>query len=295
MVDENSKVLTVKEQCSILELPRSVYYKKRSLDKDPHRKDALMEAKELHDKHCDTVLDQWTKFPTYGYIKMSNHLLREGYDWATEYAIRRIYKELGLKGLAPKFITTRPSKKGYGKFQYLLRNRKVRYVNEVWATDITYIKLGDKMVYYTAVIDLFSRKILSWRLSRTMDVGFCLDVLQEALENYGTPAIFNTDCGSQYTSKEFISVLLEHGIQVSMDGIGRCKDNIFVERTWRTLKYEWIFLRDYTSYEQLEGSLGEFERFFNHERLHQSLGYKTPEEVYKEGSFPERITRKKVA
>lgn len=132
------------------------------------------------------------------------------------------------------------------------------------------------MVYYTVVIALFSRKILSWRLSRTMDVGFCLDVLQEALEKYGIPATFNTDCGSQYTSKEFTTLLREYGIRISMDGVGRCKDNIIVERTRRTLRYEWVFLRDYTSYEQLEYGLEEFERFFNRQRLHQSLGYKTP-------------------
>lgn len=271
-----------------------MYYQKRSSDKDENLNRAKEEDKELHGKYCDIVLNEWTSFSTYGYIKMSNHLLQKGYEWATEYAIRRIYKELGLHGLVPKFITTKTSK-GYGKYPYLLRNRKIRYVNEVWATDITYIKLGDEKVYYTAVIDLFSRKILSWKLSRKMDVGFCLDVLQEALEKYGRPAIFNTDCGSQYTSDEFTSLLKEYGIRISMDGIGRCKDNIIVERTWRTLKYEWIFLRDYSSFEQLEYSLEEFERFFNHKRLHQGLGYKTPEEVYKEGSFPETKTTKEVA
>lgn len=284
----------MREQCSILGLPRSVYYQKRSSDKDDYLCKLKEEAKTIHNKHCDIVLNEWTDFSTYGYIKMSNHLLRKGYEWATEHAIRRIYKELNLHGVAPRFITTRASK-GYGKYPYLLRNRKIRYVNEVWATDITYIKLGDKMVYYTAVIDLFSRKILSWRLSKTMDVGFCLDVLQEALEEYGTPAIFNTDCGSQYTSKEFTTLLKEYGIQISMDGVGRCKDNIIVERTWRTLKYEWVFLKDCTSYEQLEYCLERFERFFNHQRVHQSLGYKTPEEVYKEGSFPEIITKREVA
>ena len=216
---------------------------------------------------------------------MSKHLLRKGFTWATEYGIRRIYKEMGLKGQIPVFKTTRPGKNDVHKYPYLLRGRKIQYVNEVWATDITYIKLGSRMVYYTAIIDLRSRKILSWRLSNTMSVDFCVEALLEAIENYGIPCIFNCDQGSQYTSKEFTSLLESFGIQVSMDGVGRCKDNIFVERTWRTLKYEWIFLRDYQEYETLERGLEEFVSFFNHERIHQGLEYRTPDEVYEEGSF----------
>lgn len=216
---------------------------------------------------------------------MSKHLLKEGYTWATEFAIRRIYKEMGLRGQIPVFKTTRPGKKDVHKYPYLLRGRKIRYVNEVWATDITYIKLGSRMVYYTAIIDLKSRKILSWRLSETMDVDFCIEALQEAINTYGIPAVFNCDQGSQYTSTVFTSLLEAYGIQISMDGVGRCKDNIFVERTWRTLKYEWIFLRDYQDYEALENGLRDFVTFFNHERIHQGLDYKTPDEVYEEGTF----------
>jgi len=261
-----------------------VYYEKRSSNGDEEKKKAKEKEEEEHGNRCDIVLKSWTDYETYGYLKMSKHLQREGYTWATEYIIRRIYKELGLCGLIPRFLTTRSSK-GHGKYPYLLRNRVIRYVNEVWATDITYIKIGNKMVYFTAVIDLFSRKILSWRLSETMDVGFCLDVVQEAIVKYGVPAIFNTDCGSQYTSNEFTSLLEGYGIQISMDGVGRCKDNIFVERTWRTLKYEWVFLRDYQFVDDLERGLAEFVDFFNNKRIHQSLDYKTPEEVYKEGTF----------
>ena len=286
MVDENSSVLSINEQCSIIGLPRSVYYEKRSSSGDEEKQKAKLEKETEHDKRCDTVLNEWTEYDTYGYIKMSKHLLRQGFSWATEFAIRRIYKELGLHGVSPRFITTRVAKGKHGKYPYLLRNRVIRYVNEVWATDITYIKLGNRMVYFTAVIDLFSRKILAWRLSETMEVGFCLDVVQEAILKYGIPAIFNTDCGSQYTSKEFTSLLEGYGIQVSMDGVGRCKDNIFVERTWRTLKYEWVFLKDYRFLEDLERGLSEFVGFFNNKRIHQSLDYKTPEEVYKEGTFP---------
>ena len=159
-------------------------------------------------------------------------------------------------------------------------------MNEVWATDITYIKIGGRMVYFTAIIDLYSRKILAWRLSETMSVGFCLDALMEAVIRYGIPAIFNTDAGSQYTSVEFTSFLNDLGVLISMDGIGRCKDNIYVERTWRTLKYEWIFLREYQDYDQLKRGLQEFVDFFNYERIHQGLGYQTPDEVYEQGTFP---------
>lgn len=287
LVDETkSNVLSISAQCQILKLPRSVYYEKRSYtisDEEKERKAAL---KEEHNKHLDKVLIEWTNYSTYGYIKMSKHLLREGHSWATEHAIRMIYKELGLKGLTPVFKTTHPAKGKYTKYPYLLRNRKIRYVNEVWATDITYIKLEDCMVYFTAIIDLYSRKILAWRLSETMNVEFCLDALMEAIIKYGIPAIFNTDAGSQYTSKEFTSFLESYGILISMDGIGRCLDNVRVERTWRTLKYEWVFLRDYHEFDQLQQSLNEFVYYFNHERIHQSLDYQTPDEVYELGTFP---------
>ena len=151
------------------------------------------------------------------------------------------------------------------------------------------------MMYFTAVIDLYSRKILSWRLSDSMKTDFCLECVKDAFEEYGVPAIFNTDCGSQYTSAAFVELLQSHNVEISMDGIGRCKDNIFVERTWRTLKYEWIFLRDYSSAEELRKSLGEFVKFFNSERIHQGLDYKTPDEVYDAGLITNRLKSKSMA
>lgn len=204
-------------------------------------------------------------------------------EWATEHRIRTIYRELGLKGQKPEFITTRPTKGKVAEYPYLLRNRKNRHVNEVWATDITYIKIEGRMIYFTAIIDLYSRKTLSWRLS---DVLFCLDALMEAVVRYGVSDIFNTDTGSQYTSVEFTSYLNSLGVLISMDGIGRCKDNARFERTWRSFKYEWVFLRDYQDYDQLERGLQEFVDFFNHERIHQGLDYQTPDEVYDRGAFP---------
>lgn len=284
-------MLSVSEQCRILMLPRSSYYAKRGQKEDRLQ---MMEDSE-HARQCEIVLGRWTDYPAYGYQKMSRDLLGSGLTWATEHEVRKIYRELGIKGIEPRFITTRPSKGGCRKFPYLLRNRRARYCNEIWATDITYIKLGSRMVYFTAIIDLRSRKILSWRLSETMDAGFCMDALMEAIIRYGVPAIFNTDQGSQYTSGEFTGILESYGIQISMDGIGRCKDNIIVERTWRTLKYEWVFLRDFNSYSQLEESLGEFVEFFNTKRIHQALDYKTPDEVYAEGTFSNIDNGNKVA
>ena len=191
--------------------------------------------------------------------------------------------------MKPVFKTTRAGKAPYGKFPYLLRNKFISFSNQVMATDITYIKTSWGMMYFTAVIDLYSRKILSWRLSDSMKTDFCLECVKEAFEEYGVPAIFNTDCGSQYTSAAFVELLQSYNVEISMDGIGRCKDNIFVERTWRTLKYEWIFLRDYSSAEELRKSLGQFVKFFNSERIHQGLEYKTPDEVYEEGLITNRF------
>lgn len=232
------------------------------------------------------VFDEWMSHDTYGYQKMARHLKKKfGYKWAGQKLIRKLYRELGIKGMKPVFKTTKAGKAPYGKFPYLLRNKFVRFPNQVMATDITYIKTRWGMMYFTAVIDLYSRKILSWSLSDNMKVDFCIECVKEAFETYGVPAIFNSDCGSQYTSAAFVELLQGYNVEISMDGIGRCKDNIFVERTWRTLKYEWIFLRDYTSEEELIESLAEFVEFFNKERIHQGLDYRTPDEVYEAGLF----------
>lgn len=154
---------------------------------------------------------------------------------------------IGAQWRNAKFKTTKASAHPAVKFPYLLKDRTIRYVNEVWSTDITYIKLPTGMVYLTAIIDYYSRKVLSYRLSNTMDTGFCIKCMNEAIRKYGIPAICNTDQGAQYTSKEFIDVLLSIDIRISMDGCGRCLDNIIVERYWRSIKYECIFLNDWKS------------------------------------------------
>lgn len=234
----------------------------------------------------DAVLDAYTEHPAFGYRKMSNFLSTQGIEDATEKRIRLLYRSLGLRGASQKFKTTRPPKGKFQKYPYLLKNRPVLFVNQVWATDITYIRLPHGMVYLVAIIDLYSRKILSWRLSDNMKVDFCLEALYEAIDNYGVPAIFNTDCGSQFTSDEFTGVLEAYGIEISMDGVGRCLDNIRVERTWKTVKYEFVFLYEWSSKGQLEKGLDGFIKAFNKERPHEALGYQTPDEVYERGCFP---------
>lgn len=256
------------------------------------RKDVRLEPRSQIDAEAEmllvkSILDAYMKHSAFGYRKMGFYLRnQEGIENATEKRVRGIYERLGLKGASPRFKTTRSSKTKAGKYPYLLRNKNVAFVNQVWSTDITYIKLPHGMVYLTAIIDWYSRKILSWRLSDNMSVDFCLEALLEAIENYGVPAIFNTDCGSQYTSDDFIGTLKAYGIEISMDGVGRCLDNIRMERTWKTVKYEFVFLNEWFSIHQLEEGLETFINAFNKERPHEALGYQTPEEVYKKGCFP---------
>lgn len=270
-------------------MPRSGYYRWLELQARPP-KPADPEKAEREMRLVNAVLDAYTLHPAFGYRKMGYYLRNQGCEGATEKRVRLIYERLGLRGASPKFKTTRPSKVKFKKYPYLLNGMKIAYVNHVWATDITYIKLPHKMVYLTAIIDLYSRKILSWKLSDCMSVEFCLEALNEALAKYGVPAIFNTDCGSQYTSEDFTGTLEAHGIRISMDGVGRCLDNIRVERTWKTIKYEFVFLNEWTSAKQLEAGLETFISAFNKERPHEALGYQTPDQVYENGCFPVRET-----
>lgn len=270
--------ISVSRKCELLGIPRSSYYKWVTW--------GYKRREKQEESRLDLVLSKWAEYNSPGYRKLSESMKTEGIQWASEKIIRRLYKQLCIHGISPVFKTTRPAKSRKSSAKYLLRGKRIMYVNQVWATDITYIKLEDRMVYFTAVIDLFSRKILSWRLMDGMDTKYCIDMVEEAISEYGIPAIFNTDCGSQYTSRTFEKMLESYGILVSHDGVGRCLDNIYVERTWRTVKYEWIFLQDYRDKESLRKGLDYFVGFFNGKRLHQSLGYKTPDTVYKEGCFP---------
>ena len=222
------------------------------------------------------ILEEYNKHPFYGYRKIALDVKKNN---ITEKQVRRLMKSMGLQAIYPK-PNLSISRKEHKKYPYLLRNKKINFPNQVWATDITYIKLNGSYVYLIAIIDLYSRKVLTWKLSNTMDADFCVEALEDAILRYGIPAIFNTDQGSQFTSEAFISVLEKNEIRISMDGKGRALDNIYVERLWRSLKYEEIYLKSYENLKKLKEGIKKYFHFFNGERYHQSLNYDTPDEVY---------------
>jgi len=225
---------------------------------------------------------EYTRHPFYGSRKIRNYLRGLGHK-INRKRVQRLMGILGLAGMAPGPDTSLPHPQ-HKVYPYLLRGVKVIRPNQVWSTDITYIRMPRGFVYLVAVIDWYSRKVLSWRLSNTPDSGFCVDCLEQALQEYGTPEIFNTDQGCQFTSVAFTGVLLKNGIAISMDGRGRALDNIFVERLWRSVKHEDVYLKGYTTVSDLLLGLTEYFVFYNRERMHQSLGYATPDEVYRTAS-----------
>lgn len=213
---------------------------------------------------------------------MTVWLNRQGYV-VNRKRIERLMKLMGLQAIYPKPNLSR-RRQDHRIYPYLLRGVEILCPDHVWSTDVTYIRMKGGFLYLTAVIDWYSRYVLSWRLSNTLDVYFCIDALEEALR-LGRPSIFNTDQGSQYTSPKFTDVLDGHGIRISMDGRGRALDNVFVERLWRTVKYEEVYLRDYRTPVEARDSLARYFKFYNEERIHQSLGYRTPVEVYRDCRF----------
>ena len=223
---------------------------------------------------------EYTKHPFYGSRKIMHYLRNEGYK-INRKRVQRLMKMLGLAGMAPGPNTSKPHPENK-IYPYLLRGVDVTKPNQVWSTDITYIPIPKGFMYLVAVIDWYSRKVLSWRLSNSMESTFCVDCLQEALRKYGTPEVFNTDQGAQFTSAAFIGALTEHpSISISMDGRGRALDNIFVERLWRSVKHEDIYLKGYATAAELQSGLKEYFVLFNDGRPHQSLGYSTPDKVYR--------------
>lgn len=265
MVEADHPELSIAQQCVILGISRSsYYYQPKEVPKDPDL--VILEA----------ILEVLREKPFYGYRRIARELC---YLDITRKQVRRIMKKAGLRAIYPGLQLSKPSK-GSRKYPYLLRGMNIWLPNQVWASDITYIKLSGGYVYLVTMIDLYSRKILSWRVSNTMDAQFCVSALEEAIALYGVPGIFNTDQGSQFTSDAFVSVLESHGIRISMDSVNRALDNIFVERFWRSLKYEDIYLKDYRTMTELKDGLTRYLRFYNSERYHQSLEYETPDAIY---------------
>ena len=222
--------------------------------------------------------EQFLKTPTWGSRSMRNHLRRLGYR-INRKRVQRLMRIMGLEPIYPKPRTSRPHP-DHKVYPYRLRDLTIDRPNHVWTADITYIPMRRGFMYLVAVMDWYSRKILSFRLSNTLDSEFCIEALKQALRRYGKPEIFNTDQGSQFTSRGFVGVLESHGIQVSMDGRGRVQDNIFIERLWWTLKYHYIYLHAFETGSELRQGLRQWVHFYNQERPHQALDNLTPDEVY---------------
>ena len=270
MIEPEHPKLSVRRQCELIGLPRSSYYRNPSGESEEN-----LELMRLID-------EEYMRHPFYGSRKMRNYLRGFGYRVSRK-RVQRLMRLMGLESIAPRKRTTVPGD-GHKIYPYLLRNLDIDRPNMVWASDITYIRLRGGFVYLTVVMDWYSRYVLSWEISVTMDDGFCVSALERALRLNGKPDIFNTDQGAQYTGQAFTRVLKGHGIRISMDGKGRAMDNIMVERLWRTVKYEDIYIKDYETVEDLIKGLKEYFWFYNNERTHQGLGGRTPAEIYFENS-----------
>lgn len=259
--------LSIKRQCETLSLNRSsLYYKSKELS----------DADEIL---LNQIRDIWENYPFYGYRRIHFTLIQQGLC-VNRKRVQRLMKEAGIQAIYPR-PNTSSNIKEYRRYPYLLRDIDITRPNQVWSTDITYIKLPCGFVYLVAILDVFSRRILSWRLSNSLSTIFCLEALNEALDTYGAPEVFNSDQGAQFTSDEWIYTLVNWAIKPNMTGVGRCLDNIHQERFWRTLKYENTYIYGYDDMVDARLKIGNFIEFYNHERPHQSLYYQTPDEVYR--------------
>jgi putative transposase len=266
MVDFQDPKISVSRQCRLLDLSRSsVYY--QPVEIAPQ--DLLL---------MRLIDEQYLKTPFYGSRSMTLHLRRLGYPVNRKH-IQRLMRLMGLEAIYPKPKTSRPHPE-HKIYPYLLRNLNIDRPNQVWAADITYVPMARGFMFLVAVMDWYSRKVLSFKLSNTLDTDFCLEAVEEAVRTYGLPEIFNTDQGAQFTSQAFTGLLDQHQIRISMDGRGRVQDNIFIERLWWTIKYQFIYLRSFDSGSELRMGLEEWLRFYNQERPHQTFGQLTPDEVY---------------
>jgi putative transposase len=257
--------LSVRRQCELLELQRSTLYYQPAAETPENL--ALMRL----------IDQQYTAQPVYGSRRLTVWLQSQGHV-VNRKRVQRLMGVMGLEAIYPKPRLSVPGR-GHRIFPYLLRGVPIERCDQVWSTDITYIPLPGGFMYLAAIIDWYSRYVLGWRLSNTLDGSFCLDLLDEALRR-GRPEVFNTDQGAQFTAEAFTGRLRAAGVAVSMDGRGRCLDNVFVERLWRSVKYEDVYIRGYETVPELEQGLGRYFPFYNHERFHQALAYRTPAAVY---------------
>ena len=266
MIEPDNQKLTISDQCELLDLARSSFYY-QSVRNDSNDIQLMR-----------FIDEQYTKTPFYGVRRFAYCLRKAGFTVGPK-RIRRLMKLMGIEAIYPKPRLSVPSP-DHRKYPYLLRDVEITRPNQVWCTDITYIRMRQGHVYLVVIMDWFSRFVLSWKLSVTMDTQFCVEALEEALEMYQQPVIFNSDQGSQFTSFAFTDVLKAAEIRISMDGRGRVFDNIFIERLWRTVKYEEVYLRDYPTVPLARSSLGAYFSFYNDERPHLTFGYRTPGSVF---------------
>jgi putative transposase len=264
---EVQELVSLRRQCELLAISRSgLYYEPVGTSAEEL---ALMRRiDEIH-----------LKRPFYGARKLCQALRIEG-ETINRKRMQRLMRVMGLESVAPKPSTSEPHPE-HPAFPYLLRNLEICRSNQVWAADITYIPMAHGFAYLVAIIDWYSRRVLTWRLSNTMDSTFCVEALHEALQRFPKPDIFNTDQGSQFTAAAFTSALRSAGVTISMDGKGRCIDNVFVERVWRSLKYEEVFLHAYDDLDEARAGIDRYFNFYNLERQHQALGYQTPDAFYR--------------
>jgi putative transposase len=269
LLDRDHARLSIRRQCALLGLARSGIYRPPS----PANENDLAVMRRL-----DELFTAW---PFLGSRRMTVMLRAEGHV-INRKRVQRLMRRMGIAALGPKPRTTKPAP-GHKIFPYLLREMVIDRPNQVWAADITYIPIGRGFLYLVAVIDWASRAVLSWRLSNTMDVSFCVAALEEALARFGTPAIFNTDQGSQFTSAAFTDTLAAAGVRISMDGRGRWMDNVFIERLWRSLKHEDVYLKGYAGGREARAGIAAWITFYNLRRPHQALRNRTPMAVWRDG------------
>jgi putative transposase len=269
MVERENPGLPISQQCRLLAVSRSAVY----------RKPAEVSANDLV---IMALIDrQYLARPYYGSRRMVAWLATQGHV-VNRKRVQRLMRLLGLVAIYQRPHTSKPAT-AHRIYPYLLGGLAIERVNQVWCSDVTYIPMAKGFLYLVVIMDWVSRAVLAWRLSNTLGADFCVEALEEALDRYGRPEIFNTDQGSQFTSEDFIGTLKDHGVTISMDGKGRCMDNIFVERLWRSLKYEEVYLNAYATVAEAKAGIGAWLDFYNTERQHQSLGYRTPRQIYQEG------------
>jgi putative transposase len=270
LVDRQDAGLPIRRQCRLLGVARSGVYR-------------LAAAANDNDLAVMRRLDElFTAWPFLGSRRLAQMLREEGFA-INRKRVQRLMRKMGIAALGPKPRTSRPEP-GHKIYPYLLRNLTIDRPNQVWAADITYIPIGRGNLYLVAIMDWASRAVLAFRLSNTMDVSFCVSALEEAIARFGKPDIFNTDQGSQFTSQAFTGRLESAGIKISMDGRGRWMDNVFIERLWRSLKHEDIYLKGYSDGREARAGIGEWMNFYNERRLHQALGYRAPMVVWRQGA-----------